>query len=133
MAAPKKALSPAQVRERRSKIAAVVLGVVFLGVAGIQGPKLLKQLSGKHAAATAAGASTSATSGGAQSVADGTPSLAAQSFVTGQLSHFARFAMKDPFHAQVKTIGPAASVVTGASGAAGGSLAVVPPTLRGSA
>ena len=38
MAAAKKALTPAQVRERRARIAAVVLGGVFLLVAVIQVP-----------------------------------------------------------------------------------------------
>ena len=43
----------AQVRDRRSKRMAIGLGVVLLVVGVIQGPKLLKQLSGKKTPAEA--------------------------------------------------------------------------------
>jgi hypothetical protein len=123
MAAAKKALSPAQARERRAKIAALVLGVVFLGVAGIQGPKLMKQLSGKHSNVVAAVAVAPAATGGS-------PSLASSAVSAGRLTHFGRFAMKDPFHALVKDASPAGGTA-GASGPAGagtaaGQLSVVP-------
>lgn len=115
--APKKPLSPAQARERRAKIAAIVLGIVFLGVAAVQGPKLMKQLSGKPADVVPAVAETPASSGGA-------PSLASSGIATGQLARFGRFALKDPFHALVKNAAPGA---TGASGPAGaGQVSVVP-------
>ncbi len=117
--APQKKRTPAQVRERRSKIAAAVLGVVFLGVAAIQGPKLLKQL---HPSAQAA-----ADSAPPPASVGGTVALVAASLAPGQLRHFSTFAAKDPFKAQVASAstaaggGGAASATTKANGPTGAS------------
>jgi hypothetical protein len=113
--AAKKPLTPAQQRERRARIAAIVLGVVFIGVAAIQGPKLMSQLQGKSAAApVAAPAQTAASAAGTQ----GRTSLVSAPAAAGQLERFTRFASKDPFKALVKSIDPGAAAA-GASGAAG--------------
>jgi hypothetical protein len=90
--APPKKRTPAQVRDRRAKIAAAVLGVVFLGVGAIQGPKLLKEL---HPSKPAAVASPPPSSPG------GSASLAAVTLAPGQLRRFTTFAIRDPFKAQV--------------------------------
>ena len=121
MAPPKKKRTPAQTRDRRAKIAAAVLGVAFLGVAAIQGPKLLKAL---HPAppGVAAGPPLSQTS---------STQLAAATLTSGQLRRFSTFSAKDPFKAQVNLAGGAAAS-SGASGSgaatAGQKLSVVAPT-----
>jgi hypothetical protein len=93
---PKKARTPAEVRDRRGKIVAAVLGVVFLGVAAIQGPKLMKQLKG--------GGSSSAPTPvavAAPSSAPGVSAAVAMTASTGHLTRFTLFAAKDPFKALV--------------------------------
>ena len=102
--APPKKRSPAQVRDRRAKIAAAVLGVAFLGVAAIQGPKLLKAL---HPAPPGVAA-------GPPLARTGSTQFAAATLTSGQLRRFSTFAAKDPFKAQVK-------LSAGAAGASGGS------------
>jgi hypothetical protein len=116
--APPKKRSPAQIRDRRAKIAAAVLGVVFLGVAAIQGPKLLKQLHpASQAAAPDAAPAPAATAGSV--------SLVAATLAPGQLRHFSTFATKDPFKAQVADTstasGSGTSKTTAASGPTGAS------------
>jgi hypothetical protein len=121
MAAAKKARTPAQVRERRARIAAVVLGVVFLGVAAIQVPKLMKQLKG----AGAAQATEPVVSAGASG---GTPvSATAQNVGVGQLTRFSHFEGKDPFKALISTAAGAAAQTAAGSQSAPAKLAVVPP------
>jgi hypothetical protein len=100
-------------RERRSKIALGVLGVVLLAVVGLQVPKLM---GGAHHAAVPPPVTTPAT-GAAQA----SPVAALASVASHQSKvMFSRFHPGDPFHAQVK----------GASGATGGSApkAAAPPT-----
>src|ERR1700722_14822690 len=115
--APPKKRTPAQIRDRRAKIAAAVLGVVFLGVAAIQGPKLLKQL---HPSPQAAADSTPPPASGT-----GPVTLAAATLAPGQLSRFSTFATKDPFKAQVAAAstgggsGVTKSTSTGPTGASG--------------
>ncbi|HEX6701552.1 MAG TPA: hypothetical protein VF101_12565 [Gaiellaceae bacterium] len=102
-------------KAKRQKILAGVLGVIFLGVAGFQGPKLLKQLTGPKMdplrakqAATLATTTTAAPpvpqasgSGSAQlASAPGTSATAID-----QLTSFSRFASKDPFAQQVSPNG----------------------------
>jgi hypothetical protein len=94
--APPKKRTPAQVRDRRAKIAAVVLGAVFLGVGAIQGPKLLKEL---HPSAPSAVDSAPPPSSSSSSA--GSASLAAVTLAPGQLRRFTTFAIRDPFKAQV--------------------------------
>jgi hypothetical protein len=111
--APPKKRTPAQVRDRRAKIAAVVLGVVFLGVGAIQGPKLLKQLHPSVPAAEDSAPPPSSLGGSA--------SLAAVTLAPGPLRRFTTFAIRDPFKAQVSAnanAGGGGSGATGASGAA---------------
>jgi hypothetical protein len=108
--APPKRRTPAQVRDRRAKIAAAVLGVVFLGVGAIQGPKLLKEL---HPSAPAADNSLPPPSS-----SGGSASLAAVTLAPGQLRRFTTFAIRDPFKAQVAAnANPGGAGTTGASGA----------------
>ncbi len=114
--APPKKRTPAQVRDRRAKIAAAVLGVVFLGVAAIQGPKLLKQLHPKAPSAAPDVTPTPASS-------SGSVSLVAAALAPGQLRRFSTFPVKDPFKAQVAAVSTAAatgaSKTTAATGPAG--------------
>ena len=127
MAPPKKKRTPAQVRDRRAKIAAVVLGVVFLGVAAIQGPKLLKEL---HPATPRRSRPAPPPTPDA-----GSTSFAAATLDPGQLRRFSTFARKDPFKALAK-LGGSAAAAGGTSGSAAPAapaakpsqkLAVVPP------
>lgn len=125
-------------KQKRQKIIAAVLGVVFLGVAGLQGPKLWKQL---HPAASQA--TLSYNEKPQTTTTTGTPSLAAPSLggsetpstdttssgslasapaptvADGQLSSFSLFASKDPFAQQLSDRGGSAS--SGSSGASGSS------------
>jgi hypothetical protein len=122
MAAVKKALTPAQVRERRARIAAVVLGGVFLLVAVIQVPKLMKQLKGGSSQAAAPVVSSL--------TLPGTPvsALASQNVGVGQLTRFSHFSSKDPFKALVNAAAgaPAQTNPTGSQTPAT-KLSVVPP------
>jgi hypothetical protein len=95
--APARRPTPAQMRERRARIAAIALGVVFLGVAGFEGPKLYKTISGKsNAVSLEVSAATSTTAVAAatftQAGGPGTP--------PGQLQRFTLLAVKDPFRPQ---------------------------------
>jgi hypothetical protein len=118
MAAAKKARTPAQVRERRARIAAVVLGGVFLLVAAIQGPKLMKQLKGSSPQATAPVISPVTSSGTPVSA------LTSPSIGVGQLSRFSHFTSKDPFKTLVDVA--AAQTATGSQTPAS-KVSVVPP------
>ncbi|MFL5949976.1 MAG: hypothetical protein ACJ74M_00025 [Gaiellaceae bacterium] len=133
-------------KQKRQKIIAGVLGVVFLAVAAFQGPKLWKQL---HPPASQ-GANVSyndkpagsATTTGTPSLAAPTlggseappatspdPSLASSSptVADGQLSSFSLFASKDPFaqqlsdHADTPSSTPAAGGSSAGSGSTSGS------------
>ena len=108
--APPKKRTPAQIRDRRAKIAAAVLGVVFLGVAAIQGPKLLKEL---HPSAPQAAADTAPPPAGT----GGSVSLVAATLAPGRLRRFSTFASKDPFKAQVAAAAGGTGAPLGASGA----------------
>lgn len=108
--------TPAQIRERRSKIAVVVLGVVFAGVGVIQGPKVLKMLSGGSSPAAVAAQTPLPTP-----LAPGTPvsftgaQVTVGAVSTRQLPRFTLMAVKDPFHSLLP-IAPA-SGPTGPTGA----------------
>src|SRR5581483_6531485 len=96
-------ITQAQIRDRRSKRLALVLGVVFLGVMGIQAPKLMKQLHhGAPAAATPppTSAATGARAPGATTGASGAAGTATVS-VPRQLTSFSLLPLKDPFDAPV--------------------------------
>jgi hypothetical protein len=119
-------------KQRKQKIVAAVLGVVFLAVAAFQGPKLWKQL---HPPPSVQRDYTQTTT----TTPSGTPSLAAPTLggsqapgttpapsgslasapvpvvADGQLTSFSRFASKDPFSQQLSEKG------TGTSGSSSSS------------
>jgi hypothetical protein len=125
-------------KQKKQKIIAVVLGVVFLGVAAFEGPKVWKQLHPPASQATLSWNEKSTTT------TTGTPSLAAPSLggsetpsstsssdgslasssapalADGQLSSFSLFASKDPF-AQQLSDGSGSSSSSSSGGSSGGS------------
>lgn len=130
-------------KEKKQKIVAAVGGVILLIVLGIQGPTLLKQLSGKPSAAAAPrrpattptgttpgstvslapptlqGAQQPAGSGGVSAGTDssaGAPQAAAR----GQLASFSEFASKDPF-AQQLSMSSTSTVTTATTPSSGSS------------
>ena len=146
----------AAAKQRQQRTILIVLGVVFVGLAAFQGPKLMKQLKGNSNSSAApavttpadgSGTTTTPTSpgGGTTAPAVVTGSTHVQSAKvagvilkpagppaagTGQLWSLSRFKAKDPFVQQVK-------VATAASGPAGsaapGSSPVSGPTPNGQA
>jgi len=94
-------LSPAQIRDRRSKRLVIVLGVVFLAVAGIQGPKLLKQLKHHPPAPTTAPSVAPTTAAGVSAVPAAPTVVATPGAVNAskQLTSFSLLPFKDPFAA----------------------------------
>ena len=121
-------------KERKQKIVAAVLGVLFLGIMAFQGPKLWKQLHPPSQPVAAPPATTTTTPGTPTLVAPTlgggqTPSTSGTTASTGslasnptppvsdgQLTSFSRFASKDPF-AQQLSEGPEGT----SSGGGGGS------------
>lgn len=123
-------------KQKKQKMIAAGLGVIFLGVAAFQGPKLWKQLhpaasqatpSYNETTTTTAGTPTLAapTLGGSQTPASSPstdPSLAsAPAVADGQLSSFSLFASKDPFSQQINEGGDAPSSSSSSGGSAAGS------------
>jgi hypothetical protein len=112
-------------RERRAKIAAIVLGAVFLLVCAIQVPRLLKHgKGGADSAAQTAGTTTAASATAAAPTA--TPAagalLASAVEPASPIRRFTLFAAKDPFSA------PAAATATGsATSTTSSSSAAKPP------
>jgi len=118
----------AQLREKRSRTLVIAFSVVFLIVMVIQGPKLLKTLSGGSAApagGTVAGALPAGVNPSAPTAAAATGSSSAVVVADGQLSNLSRFAFKDPFHALVNV--PIAAVTPGST--AGSPATAKPATL----
>ena len=115
----RKAVDTLKAKQKKQKIVAAVLGVVFLGIAAFQGPKVWKQLHPANTQATPSYDERPAgdTTGGAANLAaptlsggqspttsDPTGAAAPSSTPTvadGQLSSFSRFASKDPFAQQL--------------------------------
>jgi hypothetical protein len=130
-------------KQKKQKILAAVLGVLFLGVAGFMGPKTLKQLTGPKEdplrVAQEARAAASTTTGPASltppSLAPATASAdlaSAAPTPTDQLTSFSRFESKDPFVQQVTPSSGAVSVPSPSAGDAstpGGSTSSPPPPL----
>ena len=89
-------LTPAQIRDRKAKRVAVVLVVVLVAALAIQGPKLLKLVNGSSSpqadvpVVAAAVAPSSAAAG----------PLTATTTVSGYVTHYSHFSVKDPFYAQ---------------------------------
>lgn len=113
--------SAAQLRQRRARIAAIVLGVAFLGVAVIQGPKLLKAISGGSSSSTTAASTTTATTPGAVG-ATTTPATASGATVSGagtsQLNNFSLFNPVVPFKPIPKPASASSTTTTAAGKAA---------------
>lgn len=126
-----KKIDPLKAKQKKQKILAAVLGVLFLGLLAFQVPRVLKMM--KTPPPPSASDSTTATTAAPPS---GTPSLAAPSLsgaeqlpttspsdsastpgtaaaLSGQLASFSRFASKDPFNQQLSD--------AKASGSSGGS------------
>ena len=113
--------SPAQIRDRRARIAVVILGCVLLAVGGIQGPKLLKLLNGSNGSSSTNGAQTtqSTTTGQPASTTPGQPASTTSGVIVpttsssaGQIDGFGLFSPQDPFRSQM----PSTAAATGASG-----------------
>ncbi len=109
-------------KQKKQKIILAVLGVLFLGVLGFQGPRTWKQL---HPAPVQSSSSSSSSSSSTTTPTAGTPSLAAPTLggsqtpsatttpgsplasssvpvvADGQLTSFSLFASKDPFAQQL--------------------------------
>jgi hypothetical protein len=107
-----KKVTPAQAKAAKQKKIAIGLGVLFLGVAVIQGPKMLKMLKGPAAPVAAATATPtpaptgtpeapSAVAPAGSPPAAGQPAVLASSDTAGQLLSFELFESKDPFTQQV--------------------------------
>jgi hypothetical protein len=131
MARPR--VDPKKQRDKRTKIAAVIGGVLLLGLLGFQAPKVLAKMNAKPpplpgvvqppngfpagtnvplAAPTLAGSNGSAPKS-SNGVVD--LSAVAPEPSPGQLSSFSRFASKDPFAQQVDTSGTGGSSGSGSS------------------
>ena len=136
----RKAVDTLKAKQKKQKIVAAVLGVVFVGLLAFQAPRVWKQL---HPPAPAQSASSSSSS--TTTTTAGTPSLAAPTLSSGsqaptaipasstgtaapvvadgQLSSFSLFASKDPFAQQLsdKSDGSSTSSSSGGSKAGSGS------------
>jgi hypothetical protein len=125
-------------KQKKQKIVAAVLGVVFLGVLGFQGPRVWKQLHPPASQATPSYNERPTTTTGTPSLAapslggsetpastpSSDPSLAsspATPVADGQLSSFSMFASKDPFAQQLSDSGDEATSSGSAGGSSGGS------------
>jgi hypothetical protein len=115
----RKPVDPLKAKQKKQKILAAVLGVLFVGLLAFQGPRVWKQLhppaivqTQYETATTTTTASTpslaapSLSSGSQAPAASGStdPSLASSTAPTladGTLTSFSRFASKDPFAQQI--------------------------------
>ncbi len=107
-AASKRVEQMRKARDRRARMTLVVLGIVAVAVAALQGPKLLKSLhssssSSTSRAVTTAGSPSSTASVAASATAGGRLADTAvhTSVGPGQLASFTLFESKDPFAQQV--------------------------------
>jgi hypothetical protein len=124
-------------KQKRQKIIAAGLGVVFLGVAAFQGPKLWKQLHPPASQATPSyNERTTTTTSGTPSLAapslsgnqsptapsssDSLASTPAPKVADGQLSSFSLFASKDPFAQQLSDNPDASSSSSSSASSSGG-------------
>lgn len=136
----KKHVDAFKAKQKRQKVIAAVLGVVFLAVAAFQGPKLWKQLHPAETQARPSYNETTSTTAGTPSLAAPTlggsqtppstpstdPSLASSPTPTvadGQLSSFSLFASKDPFAQQLSDEQSADSSSSSSGSGSGGSSA----------
>jgi hypothetical protein len=146
--ASKKHVDPLKAKQKRQKVIAAVLGVLFLGVLAFQVPRVMKMM--KTPPNPHANDSVTTTT------ATGTPSLAAPTLrgaeqpttdpttgapvavsatptvQDGQLASFSRFASKDPFNQQLsddKGSSPSSSSSGGGSGSTGSGGTSSPPQI----
>jgi hypothetical protein len=127
-------------KQKKQKIVAAVLGVVFLGVVAFQGPKLWKQLHPPASQATLSyNEKTTTTTAGTPTLAapslsgsetpsstssSSDPSLASSTppkVEDGQLSSFSLFASKDPFAQQLSEDATSSSSSSSSPGPSSGS------------
>jgi hypothetical protein len=129
-------------KQKKQKILAAVLGVLFLGVAGFMGPKTLKQLTGPKEdplrvaqEARGAASTTGPASPTPPALAPATASAdlaSAAPTPIDQLTSFSRFESKDPFVQQVTPSSGAGSSPLPSAGnptSSGGSTPPPPPPL----
>ena len=125
----KKQVDPLKAKQRKQKILAAVLGVLFLGLLAFQLPRVMKQLHPKPPPTASAPTTTTAApppgtptlaaptlsgaeQGAAAPTTDPTGSLAsstAPQVQDGELASFSRFASKDPFAQQLSDEKPSSS------------------------
>ena len=137
--ASKKHVDPLKAKQKRQKIIAAVLGVLFVGVLAFQVPRVMKMMKtppNPHAndsvttpTATGTPSLAAPTLRGAEQPATTDPATGAPVAVSatptvqdGQLASFSRFASKDPFNQQLsddKGSSPSSSSSGGASGSTG--------------
>ena len=148
--ASKKHVDPLKAKQKRQKIIAAVLGVLFVGVLAFQVPRVMKMMKtppNPHAndsvtTTTATGTPSLAapTLRGAEQPATTDPTTGAPVAVSatptvqdGQLASFSRFASKDPFNQQLsddKSASPSSSSSGGVgSGSAGSGGTSSPPQI----
>ena len=151
--ASKKHVDPLKAKQKRQKVIAAVLGVLFVGVLAFQVPRVMKMMKtppNPHAndsvtTTTATGTPSLAapTLRGAEQPATIDPTTGAPVAVSatppvqdGQLASFSRFASKDPFNQQLsddKSSSPSSSSGSTPSGSAGSGGTSSPPQIpRGS-
>lgn len=137
----RKTVDPLKAKQKKQKIVAAVLGVVFVGLLAFQGPRVWKQMhppssvqrtSYENATTTTTASTPSLAaptlSGGSQAPGSSSstdPSLASAPTPTladGQLTSFSRFASKDPFSQQVsdEKTSSSSSSSSGSSKSSGG-------------
>jgi hypothetical protein len=130
----RKTVDPLKAKQKKQKILAAVLGVLFVGLLAFQGPRVWKQLhppaSVQRASYETATTTTSSTpslaapslSSGSQAPATSgstDPSLAsstAPALADGTLTSFSRFASKDPFAQQISDEKSSSSSSSSSSG-----------------
>src|SRR5438874_7336598 len=113
----KKHVDPLKAKQKKQKIVAAVLGVLFVGLLAFQVPRVMKQLHPSAPTAAAAATTTAAPAGGTPTLAAPTLAGSGQTPSTtggssdlssatptvqdGQLASFSLFASKDPFAQQL--------------------------------
>jgi flagellar hook-length control protein FliK len=131
----KKTLDPFKAKQRKQKIMAIVLGVIFVGVAAFEVPRVMKMMKTPPNPHANDVTSTTAAPTGTPSLAaptlrgaedpTGAPTGSLTSSDTpamqdGQLASFSRFSSKDPFSQQLSDEHPA-TPSSGSSGSGSGS------------
>ena len=150
--ASKKHVDPLRAKQKRQKVIAAVLGVLFVGVLAFQVPRVMKMMKtppNPHAndsvTTTATGTPSLAapTLRGAEQPASTDPTTGAPVAVSntptvqdGQLASFSRFASKDPFNQQLSddkgSSAPSSSPGGSGSGSAGSGGTSSPPQVPSS-